>query len=181
MTTITFKQTECVIQHKPDPPTPTLPPLPDTTDWPYPKPVPCAAKSADDGKCRVTAKFPLPIQPVNDGYQITEFHDSNDFWNIGLGEMLIRLGQKVIQGDQCDDWLSMVQVASLCRRYRLKWQGGSTKAIKLEQTAKDYLDKHGDIKGGGVAVEYKTEFNEDRRRDDLFLKFRRLYGDGFCH
>ena len=82
--------------------------------------------------------------------------------------MLIRLGQKVIQGNQCDEWLSMVQVAGLCRKYRLKWQGGSTKAIKLEQTAKDYLDKHGDIKGGGVAVEYNTDFNEDKRRDELY-------------
>jgi hypothetical protein len=65
--------------------------------------------------------------------------------------MLLRLGQKVIQGNQRDEWLSMVQVASLCRRYRLKWQGGSTRAFKLEQAAKDYLDKHGDIRGGGSA------------------------------
>jgi hypothetical protein len=30
-------------------------------------------------------------------------------------------------------------------------------------------------------VEYKTEFDEDKRRDVLFLKFRKLYGDGLCH
>ena len=112
---------------------------------------------------------------------ITEFHDPNDFWHIDLEEMLLRLGQKVIQGDQRDEWLSMVQVASLCRRYRLKWQGGSTRAPKLEQATKDYLEKNADIMGGGVKVEYKTEFNEDRRRDELFLKFRKLYPDGFCH
>jgi hypothetical protein len=181
MTTISFKHTECVIQHDPDQPRTTLPPLPDTSNWAYPKPVPCPAKQSDDAKCTITVRFPLPAQPVNPDCQITLFHDSKDFWNIDLGELLLRLGQKVIQGDQCDEWLSMVQVASLCRRYRLKWQGGSTKAFKLEQVAMDYLDKHGDIKGGGVMVEYKTEFNEDKRRGDLFRKFRRLYGDGFCH
>ena len=53
----------------------TLPPLADTSNWPHPKPVPCAAKAADDGRCIITAQFPLPIQPVNDGYQIIEFHD----------------------------------------------------------------------------------------------------------
>jgi hypothetical protein len=43
------------------------------------------------------------------------------------------------------------------------------------------MDKHGDIKGGGDPVEYKIEFNEDKRRGDPFLKFRRLYPDGCCH
>ena len=180
MTTITFKQTECVIRHEPDQPPTTLPPLPDTANWPYPKPVPCPAKYANDGKCIITVKNPLPARPVNADYQITEFHDDEP-WNITLGEMLIRLGQKVIQGNQRDEWLSMVQVASLCRKYRLKWQGGSTKATKLEQATKDYLEKNADIMGSGVKLECKTEFNEDRRRDELFLKFRRLYPDGLCH
>ena len=180
MTTITFKQTECVIQHQPDQPPATLPPLPDTTDWPYPKPVPCSPKQPVESKCIITAKNPLPARPVSADYQITEFHDDEP-WNITLGEMLIRLGQKVIQGNQRDEWLSMVQVASLCRKYRLKWQGGSTKATKLEQATKDYLEKNADIMGSGVKLECKTEFNEDRRRDELFLKFRKLYGDGLCH
>ena len=112
---------------------------------------------------------------------MTAFHERNAFWNIDLGEMLLRLGQKVIQGDQCDEWLSMVQVASLCRRYRLKWQGGSTKARHLEQCCQEYMDKHGDLMGNGVKVECKTEFDEDKKRPVLFLKFRKLYEDGHCH
>jgi len=181
MTTITFKQTECTIQHEPDQPRTTLPALPDTTDWADPKPVANPDRPPQESKCIITFKNQPPTQPVNADYMITELHDPKNFWNIDLGELLLRLGQKVIQGNQRDEWLSMVQVASLCRRYRLKWQGGSTSAVKLEQAAKDYLDKHGDINGGGVKVEYKTEFNEDKRRGDLFLKFRRLYGDGYCH
>jgi hypothetical protein len=181
MTTITFKQTDCVIQHEPDQPRTTLPPLPNTTGWPDPKPVLNQPPQKNDGKCTITFKNQPSAQPVNADRSTTTFHDPKDFWNIGLEEMLLRLGQKVIQGNQRDEWLSMVQVASLCGRSRLKWQGGSTRAFKLEQVAKDYLDKHGDIKGSGVMVEYKTEFNEDKRRGDLFLKFRRLYGDGFCH
>ena len=51
----------------------------------------------------------------------------------------------------------------------------------MEQATKDYLEKNADIMGSGVKLECKTEFNEDRRRDELFLKFRRLYPDGLCH
>lgn len=181
MSTITFKDAECLVQHEPDQTPTILPPLPATSDWHHPKPVSCPVKEADESKCIITFKNQSSAQPVNADHSTTTFHDPNDFWNIGLEEMLLRLGQKVIQGNQRDEWLSMVQVASLCRRYRLKWQGGSTRAFTLEQVAKDYLDKHGEIMGGGVKVEYKTEFNEDKRRGVLFLKFRRLYGDGHCH
>ena len=123
MTKITFKHAECLIQHEPEHPPTTSPPLPDSSNWPYPKPIPCPAKRADESRCIITAKNPPPTQPVNADYVITEFHDPKDFWNIDLGEMLIRLGQKVIRGGQCDEWLSMVQVASLCRKYRLKSAG----------------------------------------------------------
>ena len=172
----------CLFQRQPDElPTTPLPPLPETTAIPNLASNTCPTKAADYGKCKITVISAVPIQPVNAGHRILEFHDSKDFWNIGLGEMLIRLGQKLIQGNQRDEWLSMVQIASLCRRYHLKWQGGSTRATKLEQVTKDYFDKHGDISGGGVQVEYKTEFNEDKRRDDLFLNFRKVYGDGLCN
>ncbi len=97
MTPITFKQTECLIQHEPDPRPTSLPPLPDTTDWPYPKPVPCSAKYANNGKCIVTANFPLPIQPVNADCLITEFHDDSEPWKIDLAELFIMLGHKVIE------------------------------------------------------------------------------------
>jgi len=68
MSTITFKRT---IQLEPDQPRTTLPPLPDTSAWPYPKPVPCAAEQVDESKCVITAKNPPPAQPtdalVNEG------------------------------------------------------------------------------------------------------------------
>ena len=72
MTTITFKQTECVIQHEPDQPRSTLPPLPDTTDWPYPKPIPSSRTQPVESKCIITAKNPLPARPVSADYQITD-------------------------------------------------------------------------------------------------------------
>jgi len=181
MTTITVKQTEWHIQHESDEPLPALPPLPDTSGWAYPKPVPRYAPKPEEPKCKVTCKYPYQPKPDHCGESGIIFHEPNDFWNIDLAELLLRLGQKVIQGDQRDEWLSMKEVAALCRRYRLKWQGGSTKAIRLEPVIKEYLDKQGDIKGGGVMVEYKTEFDEDKHRDVPFLKFRRLYPDGLCH
>jgi hypothetical protein len=30
-------------------------------------------------------------------------------------------------------------------------------------------------------VEYRTEWNENKTREILFLQFRKLYGDGMCH
>jgi hypothetical protein len=179
MTAITFQHTEFPMQREPDQRT-TLPPLPDTSNWPYPKPIPCQAKQADDGRCIITVKSTVSLQPVNAACQTTTFHDPKDFWNIDLEEMLLRLGQKVIQGDQSDEWLSMKVVASLCRRYRLKWQEGSTNARHLEECCQEYMDKHGEITGGGVQVEYKTEFDEDKRRGVVFLKFRKWYGDASC-
>ncbi len=179
MTTITFKQTECVIQHQPDPPT-ILPPLPDTSTWPTPKPVPCSVPQAVESKAIVTLRSPRPIQAPDDDHSITIFHDPKDFWNIDLGEMLLRLGQKLLESDHGDEWLSMVQVAGLCRKYRLKWKE-SIKARYLEQATKDYLEKHAEIMGGGVKLECKGEFNEDKRRPELFFKFRKLYPDGTCN
>jgi hypothetical protein len=181
MTTITFKQTECVIQHEPDQPPIPLPPLPDTTDWPYPKPVPCSTTQPVASKCIVTANFPLPIQPVNADYLITEFHDKSEPWKIDLAELFIKLGQKVIETEQCGQWLTMTQVSALCRRYRLNWKKQTTTAKHLEQFGREYLDRHTDIMGGGVKVEYRTEWNEGRTRELMFLQFRKLYGDGYCH
>ena len=173
MTTNTVSRTECIFQQQ-DPPSAILPPLPQTSASPKPTPAP----EKNDGKFRIILKTPQPIKLINNGHLITTFHDKSDFPKIDLGELLLRLGQRVIRGDQCDKWLSMVQVALLCRRYQLKWQGGSIKARHLEQCTRDYLEKHADIMGGGVKVECKTEFNQDQRRQVLFLKFRRLFPDG---
>ena len=138
MTTITFKHTEFVMQHEPNQPA-APPPLPDTTDWPDPKPVPCPAKEADESNCTITFKNQPSAQSVNADCSTTTFHDPKDFCNIDLGELLLRLGQKMIQGNQRDEWLSMVQVASLCRKYRLKWQGGSTSS-NFSQTGDRLLE-----------------------------------------
>jgi hypothetical protein len=45
--------------------------------------------------------------------------------------------------------------------------------------AADYFSKAGDVRGGGVKVEAKTQPNENRRQE-LFLKFIKLYPDGTC-
>jgi len=156
MNTITFKHTECVIQHAPDQPRGTLPPLPDRTDWPYPKPVPSSRIQPVESKCIITVKNPLPIQPVNADYQITEFHDDSEPWKIDLAELFIKLGQKVIETEQRDRWLTMTQVSALCRRYRLNWKKQTTKAKHLEQFGREYLDMHTGIRGGGVKVEYRA-------------------------
>jgi hypothetical protein len=157
-----------------------IPPLPDTSAWPDPKPVPNQPPEKNDGKCTITAKFPLPTKPVNADYLITEFHDDEPC-KIDLPELFIKLGQKVIETEQCDRWLTMTQVSALCRRYRLSWKKQTTTAKHLEQFGREYFDRHTDIMGGGVKVEYRTEWNESRTRELMFLQFRRLYPDGHCH
>ncbi len=75
----------------------------------------------------------------------------------------------------------MTQVSALCRRYRLNWKKQTTKAKHLEQFGREYLDMHTDIRGGGVKVEYLTEWNESRTHELMFLQFLTLSGDGYCH
>ena len=158
-----------------------IPPLPDTSAWPDPKPVPCPTKQAEDGKCTITVKSPEPTRPTNADYLITEFHDNNEPWKIDLAELFIKLGQKVIETEQCNRWLTMTQVSALCRRYRLSWKKQTTKAKHLQRFGREYFDRHTEIMGGGVKVEYRTEWNESRTRELMFLQFRRLYPDGHCH
>jgi len=51
------------------------------------------------------------------------------------------------------------------------WQNGTAKARDLETYAKEYLDQCGEIRGNGVLVEYKTEWNEKMRRQKPFSIF----------
>ena len=75
----------------------------------------------------------------------------------------------------------MFQVSEFCRRYRLNWKSQTTKAKDLQRFGMEYFRSHTDIMGGGVKVEYRTEWNENKIREILFLQFRKLFGDGMCH
>ncbi len=75
----------------------------------------------------------------------------------------------------------MPQVSEFCRRYRLNWKHQTTKAKDLQRYGMEYFANHTDIMGGGVKVEYRTEWNENKTREILFLQFRKLYPDGTCN
>ncbi len=124
-----------------------------------------------------------PIQaPDPDSFNI-DLHDDQP-WKRTLPLLLIKLGQKLIEHghhqNPNDCWLSMAQVSAYCRRYRLDWQGRSTKAKDLRQPIHDHIAREGEIRGAGVKVEARTRWNEQHRRQDMFLRFVRLYPDGTC-
>ena len=160
-----------------------FPAVPDTSNSPANSPVPCAVPSpqAEESKAivRITSS-PRP-QPDIEDRLIAEFHDQTRPWNIDLPQLLINLGQKLIEHEQADKWLTMPQVSEFCRRYRINWKRQTTKAKDLQRFGMEYFRSHTDIMGGGVKVEYRTEWNENKTREILFLQFRKLYGDGHCH
>ncbi len=131
----------------------------------------------------ITIKSACRIQaPDPDSFNI-DLHDEQP-WKRNLPLLLIKLGQKLIeQGhhqDPNDCWLSMSQVSMYCRRYNLRWGGGSTRARNLALPIRNHFERGGDIRGAGVKVEARTKWNELHRRQDTFLKFVRLYPDGTC-
>ena len=103
----------------------------------------------------------------------------DDPWKRDLTALLILLGQKLIQHELHEEWFSMGQVTKYCRQYNLRWKHGSPKAKELEMYAADYFSKAGDVRGCGIKVEAKIQRNENRRQE-LFLKFIKLYPDGTC-
>jgi hypothetical protein len=192
----------------------TLPPLPDTSNWPPPRPVPCPGPQTAEAisalpplpatsnspadrpvPCPCPGPGPQPIEsraiiritspprtpPDIEDRLITELHDKSQISRIDLPELLIHLGQKLIEHDQADKWLTMPQVSEFCRRYRLNWKKQTTKAKDLQRFGMEYFPNHTDIMGGGVKSEYRTEWNEHKTREILFLQFRKMYPDGTCN
>jgi len=102
-------------------------------------------------------------------------------WDRDVGQLLIKLGQKLIELNHHEEWLSMAQVAAYARRYRLRWRENTLKAKALKQYILDYLNRNADIRGSGVKVEFRTEKPDPKRVEDLYFKFRRMHPDGTCH
>ena len=127
----------------------------------------------------ITVKTPRHIEAPDPDLFAIDLHDDQP-WKRCLAKLLIKLGQKLIEHELNEDWLSIPQVSAFCRRYRLDWQGRSTKAKDLEQPIRDHIAREGEIRGAGVKVEARTKWNEKHRRQDMFLKFVRLYPDGTC-
>jgi hypothetical protein len=111
-------------------------------------------------------------------YCITDLHDDKP-WKRTVAELLIKLGQKLLQKDIGLEQLSMSRIAAYCRRYKLRWSG-STRARDLELAIGDYILKSADIRGSGVIVEYQTQWSQEKRREVMFLRFRKLNADGIC-
>jgi hypothetical protein len=129
----------------------------------------------------ITIKSACPIQAPDPDSLNIDLHDDHP-WKRTLPLLLVKLGQKLIEHghhqDPNDCWLSSAQVSMYCRRYNLRWEGGSTRAKGLELTIRVHFEKEGEIRAGGVKIEYNAKWNETHRRNDIYLRFIRLYPDG---
>ena len=127
----------------------------------------------------ITLTTTSAVTPVDADLPVMELHDKEP-WKRTLPQLLIKVGQKLIEHNLNNGWLSLSQVSAYCRRYRLRWQSLSTKAKDLRNSVEDLFGTAGDIRGNGVKVEAKTEPSKRTRRPDLFLLFTRTYPDGTC-
>jgi hypothetical protein len=127
----------------------------------------------------ITVTTPRPASPFDPNDLIIDTHD-NEPWKRTLPQLLIKVGQKLIEHNLNSGWMSLSQVSAFCRRYRLHWQRTSTKAKDLRIPVEDLFSTAGYVRANGVRIESKTAPSERRRRPDLFLLFTRTYPDGTC-
>jgi hypothetical protein len=127
----------------------------------------------------ITVTTPCLITPPDPDFLINELHNDAP-WKRGIGELLVKLGQKLIENNFHDEWLTMAQVAAFCRRYKLDWRGRSTRVKDLLLPVVDFFERHGDVMSCGVKVEAQPEWNKARRHQELRLRFRRMNPDGTC-
>jgi hypothetical protein len=121
---------------------------------------------------------PAPPEPLLDpsGF-INDTHDAEPHKR-NIAELLIKVGQKVIQHDYHEDWLSLSEVAAYARRYKIRWRNSSVREREMDMCLEDYLLMSYDIRGLGVVVKYRKEWNETKRRSEYFIRFRQMLPDG---
>jgi len=121
---------------------------------------------------------PTPPEPLLDpsGF-INDTHD-NEPHKRNIAELLIKVGQKVIQHDYHEDWLSLAQVAAYARRYKIRWRNSSAREREMDMCLDDYLLRSYDIRACEVVVKYMKEWNESKRRSEFFIRFRQMLPDG---
>lgn len=127
----------------------------------------------------VKHQSPTPMQPVHDpAFFINDTHDDEPHKR-NIAELLIKVGQKLIQHDHHEDWLSLAEVAAYARRYKLRWRSSSAKEREMEMCLFDYLNRvNYDIRGAGVVVHIKAEWTETKYRSQFFIRFRQMLDDG---
>jgi hypothetical protein len=98
MTTITFKHTEDLLQHESDQLPTTLPPLPDSSNWPYPT---CPNQQTNNSKCIITVKNPAPWQQQ----QLQAINNSppTDTYQAAL----VELGRLLLKDEDQTPWMSL--------------------------------------------------------------------------
>ncbi len=129
----------------------------------------------------ITIKSACAIESPDTDLSDIDLHDSQA-WKRTLPLLLVKLGRKLIEHGHHQDpangaWISLSQVSKYCRRYNLRWSGGSIRAKNLELPIRDHFDREGEIRAGGVRIECDAKWNEAHRGKDIFLKFTRLYPD----
>lgn len=122
---------------------------------------------------------PTPIEPALDPATfINDTHDAEPHKRT-IAEFLIKIGQKVLEHDYAEDWLSMAEVAAYARRYKIRWRSSNARAREMAESLFHYVNQVSfDIRGSGVVVKYRSDWNEPKRREEYSILFRQLLPDG---
>ena len=177
MNTITFQQIECVIQHEPDKTPAILPPLPDTSNWLCPKPVPSPTPRANNSKCIITVKNPAPWQLQ----QLQSTPEPNNPPPDTYQAALLELGTILLKDEDQTAWMSLRKISGQCIKHWVKLPQLNYTIRYLSDWANEFFPRSGEIRGARVKVTYQTRPSESKRPPDLFIQFVKICPDGSCN
>ena len=91
---------------------------------------------------------------------------------------LLELGRILMKDESFTPWMSLRKISGQCNKHLLKLPRMDFSIRALTYWAIDCADKCGEVRGPGVKVEFNSERTNDRRPEQLFLRFRQLNPDG---
>lgn len=125
----------------------------------------------------IIAKNPFVLPPAPSDYLLINL--DKPFKELSLPELLLILGMKLIKQEEHTKWFKMSKIAKMLRNHRLRYPGSIHAKDLNEQMIK--FAKNNDIIHGyvadqvyGVWADYLTEENEERRKTEVKLQFRRI-------
>ena len=119
----------------------------------------------------INAKY---IKISSDNYlRMQELNNKKPIPYVDLLDLLLLVGQTVIDKERSDEWFTSGQVSAMCRRYKQRWQGVTINAAPLKPLGGEFKDEGGELCDDNVLIEYKREqpVDSQRRCKKLYFKF----------
>jgi hypothetical protein len=93
---------------------------------------------------------------------------------------LLELGRILTKEDSFTPWMSIRKISGQCHKHWAKLPRIDYSIRPLTYWAIDWLRECGELRGEDMKVEFRTEHKEDRKNEEFFLQFRKIYPDGSC-